>query len=193
MGKSGVAVGISAAFFALSSMAETTTAVLTVPLALEEERVILLEDFNRLANPTLDDRLITINRILDTYPPAPAEVKDFNELIQSPDMNESIRGRLCLTAGEFNLKPEILTHDGLGSKGDSDIPAMSIRQGLANTLFETANRVCGHPEPLVPFVIEQKNDSRLKGSVPPKKPHKAAPPPKEKPESAPVRGFVMMA
>lgn len=194
MGKSNVAAGIAAAFFTLSGMAETTTAVLAVPLELEEERVILLETFNRMANPTLDDRLITINRILGTYPPAPAEAEDFDELIKSPDMNESIRGRLCSTADQFNRAPETLTHDGLGSRGDNDIPAMSVRLGLANSLFVTANRVCGYPESLAPFVIEQQVNSRSKGALPRKKPFKdTAPPRPERPEPVPVRGFVMLA
>jgi hypothetical protein len=192
MGKLVVAAGVATAFFALSSMAKPTEAGPVVPL--EEKRATLLENFNRLATPSLDDRLITINRILDTYPPAPAQAEDFDGLVESPDKNESIRGLLCLTAGEFNNNPEILTHDGLGLRGDKDIPAMSVRLGLANTLFGTANRVCGYPEPLVPFVIEQKNDSRLKGAVPPKRLHKdTAPPRPEKHEPAPVRGFVMMA
>lgn len=192
MGKLVVAAGVATAFFALSSMAEPTEAGPVVPL--EEKRATLLENFNRLATPSLDDRLITINRILDTYPPAPAQAEDFDGLVESPDKNESIRGLLCLTAGQFNNNPEILTHDGLGLRGDKDIPAMSVRLGLANTLFGTANRVCGYLEPLVPFVIEQNNDSRLKDAVPPKKPHKdTAPPRPEKHEPAPVRGFVMMA
>ncbi len=198
MGKSNVAAGIAAVFFALSGMAETTTAVLTVPLALEEERVILLDDFNRLAKPTLDDRLIAINRILDTYPSTSAKAEDFSALIQSPDMNESIRGQLCLTANRLNNSPEILTHDGLGSRGDEDIPAMSRQLGLANVLFQTANRVCGFENPLVPFVIERKDNSELncvpsKDAPPPEKQRKDVPSPSEKPEPAPVRGFVMAA
>ena len=190
MGKLVIAAGVATAFFALSSMAGPTEEGPVVPL--EEKRATLLENFNRLTTPSLDDRLITINRILDTYPPAPAQAEDFDGLVESPDKNESIRGLLCLTAGEFNNNPEILTHDGLGLRGDKDIPAMSVRLGLANTLFGTANRVCGYLEPLVPFVIEQQDNSRSKGTPPPKH-RKTTPPRPEKHKPAPVSGFVMLA
>lgn len=195
MGKLVVAAGVAAAFFTLSSMAEPAEARLDVPL--KEERFILLEKFNKLAAPSLDDRLITINRILGTYPPAPAQAEDFDGLVQSPDRNESIRGPLCRTTGQFNNTPGILTHDGLGSRGDKDIPAMSVRLGLANALFWTANRVCGFENPLVPFVIERKGNSELncvpsKDDTPPGKLREDAPPSEEH-KSAPVRGFVMMA